>query len=241
MWAAETRKNVWALLGKAYSELRDNHNSSVALDKFLNRVASTVPVIPAQHYFQKMGWQLVTLNGDATLERAETFDIASLNNEYPSQTNISSADIVDYCYSIGLVDRSSRIRRSVAAATTLATFASPPNVSKPIEPEISQFSEHPPLPTLEHDIDIGGINPDSEMNAMSTLDSFTFDRINEYQLPMPANPLDLHFHPSIQPPLLNENQAAIMQEDFDPFNIDLNFDIGSYFDFNLPSSQQPGA
>ena len=127
LWAEEPRKQLFTLVGQAYSELRDN-DLTAGLDKdffkkYIPIVVAALPIIPAEKYLDAMGWtRHVDHEGLATLERSGT--AGSVPNE-SMRTNWSVADIVEYCYKIGLVARpvrlSSRSRRTTAGAIAFAT------------------------------------------------------------------------------------------------------------------------
>ena len=42
------------------ADIRDNHTDSVRIDRFLAIIIPVVPIIPANSYIHKMGWELTT-------------------------------------------------------------------------------------------------------------------------------------------------------------------------------------
>ncbi|KAL6241329.1 hypothetical protein RBB50_011802 [Rhinocladiella similis] len=110
-WAADTKRPMWALLGSAYSDLRDHHDESLALDKFLSLTVPLLPIVPADEYLNKTGWELSADANNAeepVLVRSPAFNAALLAAEYPQHTSRSVADIVSHCYTQGLLPRSTR-------------------------------------------------------------------------------------------------------------------------------------
>ena len=134
MWQQEERKAMFALLAQAHTDLRDNHSDFVSFEKFLKAATPLLPVIPAEVYMATMGWEVSSdCNGVAVLTR---FSKGS-SHEYPLQTNFSARDIVQYCYRVGLVSRSSRLvtRTRYGAGsdrTLMAPFAANPSTPGPL-------------------------------------------------------------------------------------------------------------
>ncbi|EXJ81902.1 hypothetical protein A1O1_07969 [Capronia coronata CBS 617.96] len=109
MWGADLKKPMWTLLGYAYSDLRDHHDESLAIDKFLAATVPLLPIVPADQYLSKMGWELTKNNaGELTLARNNTFGADNLYAEYPARTSMSMADIINHCYEGGLLNRNIR-------------------------------------------------------------------------------------------------------------------------------------
>jgi Mating-type protein MAT alpha 1 HMG-box len=135
MWRDDGRKHIWTLIGNAFTDIRDNHTDVVRLDSFLAVIIPEVPIIPASIYLHKMGWQLTTdAAGEAQLKRSFTFDRAALLAEYPEQTNKSVEELVNHCYSGGLVRPACRIRRSNAQGNMVTLpFAAAPTVGGPVQ------------------------------------------------------------------------------------------------------------
>lgn len=104
MWAAENKQAMWALLGAAYSDLRDHHVQTLSVEKFLSVAIPLLPIIPAEAYLSEMGW---SLQGDG-LCRDPQFNADILAAQYPSGTGWSVKNIVNHCYNQGLMDRATR-------------------------------------------------------------------------------------------------------------------------------------
>jgi hypothetical protein len=60
MWGAENKQAIWALLGSAYSDLRDHHQENLSVEKFLSLTVPMLPIIPADQYLNKMGWYMTS-------------------------------------------------------------------------------------------------------------------------------------------------------------------------------------
>ena len=251
MWSGETRKNLWTLLAKAYTDLRDNHQEPVPLDKFLAIAVTQVPVIPACAYLVRMGWELSTDEaGEKTLMRAANFDAAALNAEYPAQTNNSVLDLINHCYKVGLLQRSARVGRKAAVtfATAPATTVSaqkppaasrdvrvfdvslfvPPETavtdsSRQLEQELTQLlgADEALLAGSSSDFDFNNMSMDLRPDYQPSINDITVDQQRAYE----RTPFALHFHPQIQPPVLGFD-PNIIQDDFDPFT--LNADVGGF-------------
>lgn len=138
MWSMESRRNIFGLLGRAFSDLRDNHAESVPMEGFLAVASEAVPLVPASEYLIKMGWEaepVVELNGDMELRRDVGFNVDIVNAEYPPQTRLSVADIVEHCYARGFLSRGTRRRltgtdvnrRPQGGHVNMAVAAAPPS------------------------------------------------------------------------------------------------------------------
>lgn len=133
MWAEEPRKQLFTLLGQAYSELRDS-NAATGLNKdflknFLPATVAVLPIIPADHYLDTMGWvRRTSPDGEATLERSGSVVSAP---DASMRTNLSVADIIDYCYKTGIVTRSSDVISGAGHknAGGAMSFAAAPSMS----------------------------------------------------------------------------------------------------------------
>jgi hypothetical protein len=144
MWAGETRKIFFALLAQAYTNLRDNHAAVVQLDKFLAAVTGQLPVVPANQYLRKMGWEVVKgADGELSLMRSTSFDAGAVEAEYPSSTNVSAQDLVNTCYDSGLVPRSSRVDPKMRSRTNVMAMpiAPAPTTQAPVQPQVSAFED----------------------------------------------------------------------------------------------------
>jgi hypothetical protein len=132
MWNEEPRKSFFALAGQAYSQLLDS-NTDAGLDKdflkkFMPAVIAKLPIIPADDYLDAMGWtRHVDHDGVVMLERSGP--VTSTHDD-ALRTNVSVADIVDYCYKIGVVTRPSfAITNSGCNAGGAISFAAAPTMS----------------------------------------------------------------------------------------------------------------
>ncbi len=114
IWAGESKRNLWALLGTAYSDLRDHHDN-IPMDKFLALAVPLLPLVPADMYLAKMGWRLTTgPDGQPELSRNGTFSAERVAAEYPDHTALSAGDIVNHCYGLSLANRAHRRRKPTA-------------------------------------------------------------------------------------------------------------------------------
>jgi hypothetical protein len=144
MWREEPRKPFFTLAGQAYSQLRDS-NTAAGLDKdllkkFMPAAVAMLPIIPADDYLDAMGWtRRVDHDGVAILER--NGPVASIHDD-ALRTNLSVADIVDYCYNIGVVTRSATEipgRDAGGAMSFAAAPATSPTVRRQLVSGILDF------------------------------------------------------------------------------------------------------
>lgn len=139
LWAAENKRGIFAMLGQAYSDLRDHHDETFSLEKFLETVTPILPIVPVNIYLSKMGWEIENdNNGDAVLKRSKLFSADKLEVEYPNHTNLSVNDIVNHCYNHGLLDRALRksdddntTTQNIQAGTMGMAFATAPTSTQP--------------------------------------------------------------------------------------------------------------
>ena len=126
LWESDQWKHFWAIAAKAYSELRDNHIGQITLENFLKNVTGFLGVIPANEYLATMGWTLVTdTEGQVHLVNSK---LATPMHNVPLTSNLSVRDIVEHCYTIGLLPRLPRpTRNSNRGHSVVMSFAAAPN------------------------------------------------------------------------------------------------------------------
>ncbi len=267
MWGAENKHALWALLGSAYSDLRDHHEETLSVEKFLSITAPLLPIIPAEKYLSKMGW---ILSSDCEeLHRDAAFNADVLAAEYPTGTNRSVADIVDHCYNHGLMDRDTRrdreefrqqaLRNAGFIPSTPAGNQTPPpscgTLTLAVTPQSVSLSpcmlsnadilaQSTTMETEASSMDssteamsdesvgagVGGLHegeeePEIELhdaimnsNTYLSVAAVTADQQTAFDN---IDTLALHFHPAIQPPVLGFDPRVI-QDDFDPFDLDFS-------------------
>ena len=136
IWEAETKRGMWALLGEAYSDMRDHHTVAIRLEEFLALAVPLLRLIPAALYLVKMGWMLTNNSaGETELSRDPNFSADLLQAEYPARTGLSAADIVNHCYQKGLANRAHRQRklslREINARARMRNALTAPNQIPP--------------------------------------------------------------------------------------------------------------
>ena len=105
LWQNDPFKAKWAILAKAYSIIRDDHDSDVSLESFLGLNAQFIGIIGPSRYLEVMGWQLdVDDQQQYTIARVK----ATTANEADISTNYSVNDIVKHCYTSGYVSEKNR-------------------------------------------------------------------------------------------------------------------------------------
>ncbi|KIV83119.1 hypothetical protein PV11_05172 [Exophiala sideris] len=255
MWCAEAKKTMWTLLGGAYSDLRDHHQETFPVDKFLSIAVPLLPIVPADKYLSKMGWTLSSdAAGEPVLFRNPAFNADILAAEYAPRTNLSLEDIVEHCYNQGLMPRDERrnpmeVLRENLRAEGLMDALPPADQTPPpacgslilaVTPQsTSTMTTQPssiettPEPSDDGNVD-GPVCENEENDALSMdaiINSDAYLSVAsvtaEQQDAFDSNALALHFHPDVSPPILGFDPRVI-QDDFDPFNLDLseliNFD-----------------
>ncbi|GAB7353584.1 hypothetical protein MBLNU459_g4008t1 [Dothideomycetes sp. NU459] len=130
LWQNDPFKAKWSLLAKAYSMIREYKTKDVApLDVFLSLTCPYIGIIPRDDYLSVMGWEIVGENGEKMMERRFTPDISSFQENILT-TNLSSEEIVSYCYQVSYIQNDNGdITRSRGAAATLTMAAQPASSS----------------------------------------------------------------------------------------------------------------
>ncbi|KAK7897056.1 hypothetical protein LTR67_004944 [Exophiala xenobiotica] len=250
MWGAENKHALWALLGCAYSDLRDHHEETLSVEKFLSITVPLVPIIPAEKYLSKMGW--ILSSNFQELHRDAAFNADVLAAEYPTGTNWSVADIVDHCYNLGLMDRDTRrdpeeyrrqalLNAGFISSTSAGNQTPPPScgtLTLAVTPQSSTTMETdassmdtPTEGTSDETVDagVGGLHEEEEpeielhdaiMNSNTYL-SVAAVTADQQTAFDNIDTLALHFHPGVQPPILGFDPRVI-QDDFDPFDLDFS-------------------
>ena len=99
LWKADPFKAKWAILAKAFSEIRDVKGKSDALlTEFLDINAAFIRIVEPDRYLGALGWELgVDAEAKMSLRQKHNFDITSIGNDLLT-TNVSVADVVENCY-----------------------------------------------------------------------------------------------------------------------------------------------
>lgn len=232
---------MFSVLAEAYTDIRDNHLELVQLDKFLAAAVHQLPLVPADEYLLKMGWELTIVATDqASITRSSTYNANAVNSEYPVQTDKSSVELVNHCYESGLIPRSSRlVTRTGARANVMAMpIAAAPAPAAPAQSQVTAFDDFDvssePIwiglactnhEQFEQSLQALAANADSASESNfddlmpsfrsdyhPSIDTVTADQQRAYE----RTPFALHFHPEIQPPVLGFDPNMI-QDEFDPF------------------------
>lgn len=104
MWQAEPTKAKWAILAKAYSELRDKVGKKRApLPRFLAINAPFIGVVDPDDYLRIRGWDIVERDGQTILRRAARPDGAT-NGSSMLTTNASVEDVIRNSYYHGYIN-----------------------------------------------------------------------------------------------------------------------------------------
>jgi hypothetical protein len=124
LWQHDLFKAKWAILAKAYSIIRDKHGSDVSLDTFLNLTVPFIGLIEPPNYLDTMGWQLA-------MDENHQYNVVKKDSLEPdvsnTATNLSVADVVNYCYESGYVKDDHRFEEF--EASPVVTFAAQPSIT----------------------------------------------------------------------------------------------------------------
>ncbi|GLA12459.1 hypothetical protein AnigIFM62618_008404 [Aspergillus niger] len=102
LWQNDPFKAKWAIVAKAYSIIRDDHDNGVSLETFLKLNANLIGIIEPDRYLDIMGWEL-NVDGQQQYTMAKVKITATPEAEL--STNYSVDDIVKNCYDTGYVSR----------------------------------------------------------------------------------------------------------------------------------------
>lgn len=105
LWQADPTKAKWAILAKAYSEIRDKIGKKRApLPPFLAINAPFVGVIDPDDYLRILGWELIDRDGQTILRRAARPDGAVYEISMIT-TNASVEDVISNSYHHGYINQ----------------------------------------------------------------------------------------------------------------------------------------
>lgn len=126
LWQNDPFKAKWAILAKAYSIIRDDHEGEVTLDQFLTLNIDFIRILEPTRYLEAMGWEL-------NIDDQQQYTMARVNvvttADAEIATNYSVDDVVKHCYDSGLVVEAHRTHneRSNGNGAVMA-FAAQPNL-----------------------------------------------------------------------------------------------------------------
>ncbi|KKK13071.1 hypothetical protein AOCH_007050 [Aspergillus ochraceoroseus] len=244
LWQNDPFKAKWTILAKAYSIIRDDHDTEVALESFLNLNANVIGVPEPSRYLDAMGWQL-------NAEGPQQYTMARIRITTPTEaelsTNYSVSDIINHCYAAGYVSESTRknARTQDFNAPVMAFAAQPTSVvQRNNSIQISgnhtrvkdDLNGRPPMEITTPDSTQGTDSPNlSDMSPL--LDEASFEVTNvpamydtpQSQEPPVENVLDLEnmelpnwYNPAA---LMPYNEARLMQETLETFDFNPFLDI----------------
>lgn len=124
LWQNDPFKAKWAILAKEYSIIRDDHESEVSLDQFLEITAKYIGLFEPARYLDAMGWQL-------NFDDQQQYTMAKVKittiPEADVSTNYSVGDIVKHCYDTGYVsEKPGKHTGSNGNNTSTMAFAAQP-------------------------------------------------------------------------------------------------------------------
>lgn len=219
MWRAEPRKSQFNLLGSAFSTIRDECNNPPALDRYLEVASTALSIIPADRYMDLSGWKIVDDGDTKAIEHVgdAQLDVSAL---FPLQTNVSSQDLVKYCFDRGLISSMPHARSSSTVQQHSMSFAALPQNHDLSLLEADNI-EQSPSPGAEDPFTFLNFDEiDQAAPYGPAIDLVTSDQQRAYQ----STPAVAHWQPHIQPPILGFDPSTI-QDDFDPFSFELDDDF----------------
>ncbi|KAI9035435.1 mating-type protein MAT alpha 1 [Aspergillus affinis] len=216
LWQNDQFKAKWAILARAYSIVRDDHEDEVTLETFLGLNAGFIGIIPPGRYLDAMGWQLsVDDQQQYTMARVGNPNI----NEVDVATNYSVDDIVNNCYENDYVTAGNRRNRDGRGHAPVMAFAAQPNLIFHQNDNI-QISANDTVVVDVVQSNFGtGLIPNERDEEIATDDgdlTVTSDEPIGFSMEDAVDPESINIHGAGQEPMAQPN-----------FNLDLD-------DFNLP-------
>ncbi|KAL4799420.1 mating-type protein MAT alpha 1-domain-containing protein [Aspergillus venezuelensis] len=125
LWQNDPFKAKWTILAKAYSMVRDGHDTEVSLESFLTLSADLIGILQPDRYLDAMGWEL-------TLNDQQQYTMARVKNptatEAQLSTNCSVDDLIKHCYATGYVTEGQRKKETQSRYTPVMAFATQPTL-----------------------------------------------------------------------------------------------------------------
>jgi hypothetical protein len=230
LWQNDPFKAKWAILAKAYSNIRDKHGREVSLDTFLNLTVPFIGLIEPTNYLGTMGWHL-TMSEDNHYNVEKDVPVqVDLSN---TSTNLSVADIVNYCYGTGYVVDDQRLEEPEQGP--VVPFAAQPNANIVTDNAVINL-DNVNRPLIEDDTEPATVNCDAneQIETPNTLMSYqSAHRINYHfyedvdtavrelrQLNGGDSELYAPFNPAVEMPAYD----PLVHGPFETFNLeDINF------------------
>lgn len=126
LWSNDSFKAKWAILAKAYSIIRDDHDGEVTLEQFLSLNAPFIRIIEPVRYLEMMGWEL-SVDEEQQYTMAKVKAVTPIDTEVA--TNYSVDDVVKHCYDVGLVFETQRTHNDHPGDNgSVMAFATQPNL-----------------------------------------------------------------------------------------------------------------
>lgn len=126
LWQNDPYKAKWAILARAYSTIRDDHDGRVALEAFLILNAQFIGIPKPERYLALMGWTV-------QVDDQQQYTLGKIHEptipEHNTATNYSVDDIVQNCYATGYVRENTRRDRSIQNGNVpVLAFAAQPTL-----------------------------------------------------------------------------------------------------------------
>ncbi|KAL4786451.1 mating-type protein MAT alpha 1-domain-containing protein [Aspergillus varians] len=238
LWQNDPFKAKWTILAKAYSIIRDEHDTEVSLESFLTLNSKLIGILEPSRYLDAMGLEL-------TLNDQQQYTMARVRNPVTTEaqlsTNCSVDDLIKHCYTTGYVTEGKQKKETQIQNAPVMAFATQPTlviqknnslqiagnntvvstkshgnmVMEPPSPEPTEATNSP----YPHDI----VSPMLGNVAFGVTGVHGMYRDPQNQNSQAENYLGLANMqlPSWddQVPLLPYNTAPLMQESFDAFNL----------------------
>ena len=166
IWQHDPFKAKWAIIGKAYSVLRDKLGKENApLDRFLETVCPEMDIIEPTQYFDVMGWEITFAeNGEAFMHRNE---IPINARYYISYHGVNEVICESYYHGYFTGDLPSRLLPKDKPAMSMATTTQPTSSDTNLFPVLTETHDDNAGSTIH--LDTNGLENNEDVPAMQTL------------------------------------------------------------------------
>ncbi|KAL4922172.1 mating-type protein MAT alpha 1-domain-containing protein [Aspergillus aurantiobrunneus] len=125
LWQNDPFKAKWTILAKAYSIIRDEHDTQVSLVSFLALNAELIGILEPDRYLDTMGWEL-------TLNDQQQYTMARIKSPVATEaqlsTNCSVDDLIKHCYATGYVTEDKPKKGTQTCHAPVMAFATQPTL-----------------------------------------------------------------------------------------------------------------
>ncbi|KAF2838980.1 hypothetical protein M501DRAFT_1003507 [Patellaria atrata CBS 101060] len=219
LWRSDPTKNKWAIIAKAYSEIRDTVGRvNIDLKEFLDLVCPELGLVPADAYLEVFGWVTQENDGVRTVHRVANFDATSLHPDI-LYTNKTSTDLVHFCEQKGFFFKPSVAPTANASGVSLAMVARPATENN-VDASVTAGGDSKVVYDDDNFPEKGPLHPRAAVEGQAVLLVIGGSKY----------PHNDQFQPDDENTLLQFDDA--LGADFNHFDI-CNFTMGSCLDFSM--------